>query len=330
MPDSSDRLNPTQVQQLLQKIRDKMRLKHYSIRTEETYIHWTQVFLKYHYNRDPLMLREPDVSRFLTYLAVARKVSASTQNQALSAILFLYREALEQPLDWIDNVERAKRPERLPLVFSREEVRAILVRLEGLRWIMASLLYGSGLRVMECLRLRVKDFDFDYGQIVVRDGKGEKDRGTMLPGPVVAPLQKHLLRVKTLHETDLKEGFGAVHLPYALARKYPNAEREWGWQYAFPASKRSVDPRSNVVRRHHLDEAVLQRAVKEAIRAAGIIKPGSCHTLRHSFATHLLEDGYDIRTVQELLGHKDVSTTMIYTHVIHKGGKGVRSPLEKL
>lgn len=329
MPDS-DRLNQTQVQSLLQSVRERIRLKHYSIRTEEAYVDWINRFLKFHYNRRPLLIREPDVSRFLTYLAVSRKVSASTQNQALSAVLFLYREVLDHPLDWIDKVERARKPERLPLVFSREEMRAILLQLEGTRWLMASFLYGAGLRLMECLRLRVKDIDFDYGQILVRDGKGGKDRTTMLPAPAREPLHKHLARIKVLHESDLKEGYGAVHLPYALARKYPNAEREWAWQYVFPASKRSVDPRSGVVRRHHLDEAVLQRAIKDAIRAAGISKPGSCHTLRHSFATHLLEDGYDIRTVQELLGHKDVATTMIYTHVLNKGGKGVRSPLEKL
>ena len=259
-----------------------------------------------------------------------KNVAASTQNQALSAILFLYREILKQPLDWLDGVERAKKPLKLPVVFTKEEVRAVLLQLEGLKWLMASLLYGSGLRLMECVRLRVKDVDFGYNQIVVRNGKGNKDRVTVLPVSLKEPLQEHLAKVRALHNKDLREGFGRVYLPFALEKKYANANREWGWQYVFPSSKRSVDPRSGIVRRHHIAETVLQRAVKAAIRAAGITKPGSCHTFRHSFATHLLEAGYDIRTVQELLGHKDVSTTMIYTHVMNKGGQGVRSPIDVL
>ena len=268
------------------------------------------------------------IVEFLTFLAVKRNVAASTQNQALSAILFLYRHVLKKEVGWVDNVERAKRPSRLPVVFTKDEAKAILVRLEGAKWLMVSLLYGSGLRLMECLRLRVKDIDFEYNQIVVRDGKGQKDRVTMVPTSLKNSFMKHLEKVKTIHDGDLKAGFGRVHLPFALARKYPNADREWAWQYVFPASTRCKDPRSGKILRHHLHESALQRAVKTAMRAAGIAKHGSCHTFRHSFATHLLEGGYDIRTVQELLGHKDVSTTMIYTHVLNKGGKAVKSPLD--
>lgn len=260
----------------------------------------------------------------------SRKVAASTQNQALSALLFLYKEVLQQPLEWLDNVERAKRPKRVPIVFTRREVKAILQQLEGTKWIMANLLYGSGLRLMECIRLRVKDLDFGFHQIVVRDGKGNKDRITMLPESLVKPLQTHLIRVKSLHDTDLKEGFGSVHLPDALDQKYRGASQLWAWQYVFPSSKRSIEPRTGRHQRHHVDENVLQRAVQDAIRRAGINKGGSCHTLRHSFATHLLEKGYDIRTVQELLGHKDVETTIIYTHVLQKGARAVRSPSDDL
>jgi integron integrase len=273
---------------------------------------------------------EQEVTSFLTYLAVNRHVSASTQNQALAALLFLYKEVLKQPLDWLDNIQRAKKPERLPLVFTRDEVRAVLAHLDGSKKIVTTLLYGAGLRLLEALRLRVKDIDFGYHQIIVRDGKGQQDRVTMLPASLEAPLKEHLTKVRTLHDLDLREGYGEVYLPDALARKYPNAGREWGWQYVFPAVKRSVDPRSDAVRRHHIPESVIQKSVKAAVRKAGIAKPGSCHTFRHSFATHLLENGYDIRTVQELLGHKDVSTTMIYTHVLNAGGRGVRSPIDSL
>ncbi len=326
----SDRLTPYEFQNLILKLRNCIRVKHYSIRTEEAYLHWIKQFLKFHYNRKPEFIQEPDINRFLTYLAVSRQVAASTQNQATSAILFLYRNVLNKPLDWFHFLRHAKKPKRLPTVFTRKEVNAILQQLDGTKWLMASLLYGSGMRLMECILLRIKDVDFDNGQIYVRNGKGEKDRLTVLPESLIRPLQRHINRVKTLHEIDLKEGYGASHMPFAIQRKFPNASHELPWQYLFPSSKRCVDPRSKLVGRNHVDEAVLQRAVKDAIRRAGITKPGSCHTLRHSFATHLLEDGYDIRTIQELLGHKDVSTTMIYTHVLSKGGKGVRSPIDKL
>ncbi len=315
---------------LLDQVRDTIRVKHYSMRTEEAYVHWIKRFILFHEKRHPLQMGEPEVSKFLSHLAVEGKVSASTQNQALSAILFLYQEVLKQELGWINNVKRAKKPSHLPVVFTKEEARAVLLRLEGTKWLMASLLYGAGLRLMECLGIRVKDIDFSYNQIVVRDGKGGKDRLTMLPESLKESLKKHLEKVRILHEQELKEGFGKVYLPFALEKKYPNAEREFAWQYLFPASNRSIDPRSGIERRHHIYETVLQKAVKAAVRAARINKPASCHTFRHSFATHLLEDGYDIRTVQELLGHKDVSTTMIYTHVLNKGGKGVRSPLDGL
>jgi integron integrase len=313
---------------LLDQVRDKIRLKHYSIRTEQAYLDWIKRFILFHGKRHPENLGSAEVEQFLTHLAVERKVAASTQNQALNAIVFLYTEVLGRELGWLDNMERAKRPARLPVVLTATEVRALLVRLEGHHWLMASLLYGAGLRLMECVRLRVKDIDFEYTQITVRDGKGDKDRVTMLPGSLVTSLKTHLEKVKALHEQDLQGGFGEVYLPFALARKYPRAGREWGWQYVFPASQRSSDPRSDKERRHHIAEQALQRAIKKAVREAGIAKPASCHALRHSFATHLLQSGYDIRTVQELLGHKDVSTTMIYTHVLNRGGKGVRSPLD--
>nr|WP_231971915.1 integron integrase [Sulfurifustis variabilis] len=270
------------------------------------------------------------VTSFLTHLAVQGRVSASTQNQALNALLFLYREVLDIELPWMNDIERAKKPARLPVVLTRAEVRALLARLEGTHWLMGSLIYGSGLRLMECLRLRVKDLDFGYQQLLIRDAKGQKDRVTVIPESLVEPLRTQLTRVQALHEQDLKEGSGRVYLPHALDKKYPNADREWGWQYVFPSAKRSIDPGSGVERRHHVSEESFQRAVKRAVRAAGILKPASVHTLRHSFATHLLEDGYDIRTVQELLGHSDVSTTMIYTHVLQKGGRAARSPLDRL
>ena len=269
-----------------------------------------------------------EVEAFLTHLAVRGRVAAATQNQAKSALLFLYREVLDQDLPWLENVERAKAPKRLPVVLTQDEVQAVLSRLAGTHWLVAGLLYGAGLRIMEALRLRVKDVDFARGEILVREGKGFKDRVTMLPGLIVDPLRAHLEQVRALHEQDLSEGYGEVYLPYALDRKYPNAPREWGWQYVFPSKSRSVDPRSGMVRRHHVQDQAIQRAIRQAVRDAGIAKPATPHTLRHSFATHLLGSGYDIRTVQELLGHKDVATTMIYTHVLNKGGRGVTSPLD--
>lgn len=313
---------------LLDRVREAVRTRHYSIRTEEAYVRWIREYIFFTGKRHPGELGVKEVSAFISHLAVGRRVAASTQTQALSALLFLYREVLSQHIEWVDDIERAKRPKRLPAVFTREEVRTVLSHLRGEAWLMASLLYGSGLRLMECVRLRVKDVDFARLQITVREGKGNKDRVTMLPPSLTEPLRRQLERARALHEADVREGFGRVYLPHALARKYPNAERGWCWQYVFPASKRSTDPRTGREQRHHIAETVLQKAVKGAIRAAGVNKAGSCHTLRHSFATHLLEAGYDIRTIQELLGHADVQTTMIYTHVLNRGGKGVRSPLE--
>ena len=269
-----------------------------------------------------------EVEAFLTYLAVEGKVAASTQNQAKAAVLFLYRQVLNQELPWLENVEQAKVSRRLPVVLTVNETRALLDRLKGVHRLQAHLLYGTGMRLMEAMRLRVKDIDFERKEILIRDGKGAKDRVTMLPVSLVDLLQRHLQAVKTLHDADLHAGYGSVYLPNALERKYPNAAREWAWQYVFPATQVSVDPRSGITRRHHLDEKGLQRAMKQAVRDSGLVKPATPHTLRHSFATHLLDSGYDIRTVQELLGHSDVSTTMIYTHVLNKGGRGVRSPLD--
>jgi integron integrase len=313
---------------LLECVRDVMRLKHYSLRTERTYCDWIKRFIRFHGMRHPTEMAELEVGEFLTDLARAGNVSASTQNQALSALLFLYKQVLKQEIGWLNEVERAKKPARLPVVLNRDEVHKIFAHLHGISRLMAGLLYGSGLRLMECVRLRVKDIDFAYARITVRDTKGGRDRVTMLPVNLAVPLQKHLQKVKTQHEQDLADGFGEVWLPDALARKYPNAAREWSWQFVFASSRISVDPRSEIKRRHHLDESALQQAVKRAVRAAGLSKPASCHTFRHSFATHLLENGYDIRTVQELLGHKDVSTTMIYTHVLNRPGLGVKSPLD--
>ena len=315
---------------LLDQVCAKIRLKHYSIRTEQAYMAWIRRYILFHGKRHPQDMGKPEVEQFLSHLAVERNVAAATQNQALSAILFLYKEVLEKDIGRLDDMERAKRPARLPVVLTAAEVRAVLAHLGGRHRLMANLLYGAGLRLMECVRLRVKDLDFEYQQITVRDGKGQQDRLTLLPEALIASLQTHLVDVRILHEQDLREGFGNVYLPFALERKYPNAGREWGWQYVFPASKRSSDPHANIERRHHLDEQALQRAFKIAVRASGIAKPASCHSLRHSFATHLLMAGYDIRTVQELLGHKDVSTTMIYTHVLNRGGKGVVSPLDAI
>lgn len=313
---------------LLDQVRETIRRKHYSLRTETTYVDWIKRYIFFHQKRHPVEMGAPEIEQFLNYLAVQKAVAASTQNQALSALVFLYREVLHRDFDWLENLVRAKRPARLPTVLTETEVRAVLAHLDGRNWLMASLLYGAGLRLMECIRLRVKDIDFEYHQITIRDGKGNKDRVTMLPEASINPLKSHLERVKRCHQQDLNAGYGDVHLPYALERKYQGAGKQWGWQYVFPATKRSVDPRTGIERRHHVDEKSLQRAMKLAVRAAGIAKPATCHTLRHSFATHLLQNGQDIRTVQELLGHKDVSTTMIYTHVLNRGGRGVRSPLD--
>ena len=313
---------------LLDQVRDQLRLKHYSLRTEDAYVSWIKRFILFHHRRHPAEMGVPEIQTFLTQLAVTQQVAASTQNQALSALLFLYRDVLHQDLDGVIDAVRARRPKRLPTVLTKEEVQRLLNALSGNHRLMAGLLYGSGLRLLEGLRLRLKDVDFARHEILVRDGKGMKDRVTLLPATLVVPLQEHLASVKRLHTEDLRQGFGAVYLPFALERKYPNASRAWGWQYVFPSDRLSIDPRSGVTRRHHVEESGLQRAVHEAARQAGIIKPVGCHTLRHSFATHLLEAGYDIRTVQELLGHADVKTTMIYTHVLNRGGLAVRSPLD--
>ncbi|HET8704919.1 MAG TPA: integron integrase [Pseudomonadales bacterium] len=313
---------------LLDKLQERIRRFNYSHRTEDAYLHWVKRFILFHNKRHPSELGEAEVEAFLTHLAVDRNVTASTQNLALAAILFLYKEVLHIDLAWLDNIHRAKKPARLPTVLTRREVDLIIDQMEGPSKLMASLLYGTGMRLMECLRLRVKDVDFHYEQITIRDGKGAKDRVTMLPRSLKEPLLRQIKKAKHIHEMDLDDGFGEVYLPNALALKYPNASREWCWQYIFPAERISIDPRNGIKRRHHADEKVLQRKVKIAVQKAAISKPATPHTFRHSFATHLLEAGYDIRTVQELLGHNDVSTTMIYTHVLNRGGLAVRSPLD--
>lgn len=315
---------------LLEQIRDKLRVKHYSLRTEQAYLYWARRYILANGKRHPRDLDGVAVEGFLTRLATKSDVAASTQSQALSAILFLYREVLGINLPWMENVVRAKPKQRVPVVLSVPEVARLLQHLAGREWLMAGLLYGSGMRLMECVRLRIKDIDFERNEITVRQGKGGKDRRTMLPGRLRDALQVQRASAKALHARDLEAGFGEVYLPHLLAKKYPNAPREVAWQYMFPASRRSKDPLDGRERRHHIDEKLLQRAVKAALRDAGIEKLASCHTLRHSFATHLLENGYDIRTVQELLGHKDVSTTQIYTHVLNRGGNAVLSPLDKV
>lgn len=313
---------------LLDQVRQVIRKKHYSIRTEQAYTDWIKRFILFHDKRHPKDMGEIEISQYISYLAVKRNVAASTQNQALNAIVFLYKQVLERELGDFGSMERAKRPKRLPTVLTKNEADLVLTVMSGTNSLMAKLLYGCGLRLMECLRLRVKDIEFEGNQVTVRDGKGHKDRVTMLPIQLKPQLIKHLRKVRIIHEQDLKRGFGEVYLPCALSRKYPNAAKEWYWQYVFPSKKISKDPRSGKFRRHHAYETALQRAVRNAARSVEISKPVSPHTFRHCFATHLLEAGYDIRTVQDLLGHKDVSTTMIYTHVLNKGGMGVKSPLD--
>jgi integron integrase len=314
---------------LLDQLRHQARLRHYSYRTEQAYVGWVRRFIIFHNRRHPASMGGAEVEAFLSHLATERHVAAATQGQALAAVLFLYKAVLGTELPWLENVVRAKRPLRLPVVLTPAEARAVIGHLEGTRWLIVNLLYGSGLRVLEALRLRVKDVDFQIQQLTVRDGKGGKDRVTMLPTSLVAPLTVHLARIKEQHERATASGIGGVDLPFALERKYPRAHLDWAWQYVFPSAHPSPNPRSGVRRRHHVREATIQRAVRAAAQRAGIMKPVSPHTFRHCFATHLLEAGYDIRTVQELLGHKDVATTQIYTHVMQKGANAVRSPLDR-
>jgi len=315
---------------LLGEMRDTLRRGHYSIRTEEAYLHWAKRYILFHNKRHPNEMGEAEIVAFLNHLAVTRNVSASTQNQALNALLYLYKKVLGREALDLKGLNPARKPEKLPTVFDRSEVERLFAQIDGTHKLIAALLYGAGLRLLECLRLRIQDIEFERSQIVVRNGKGAKDRVTLLPPALAQPIRDQMARAQQLHRQDLAAGLGEVYLPHALEQKYPNAPKAWGWQYLFPAGNTALDPRSGKTRRHHIGENAVQRAVKQAIIKAGIHKHGSCHTLRHSFATHLLEDGYDIRTVQELLGHNDVRTTMIYTHVMNKGPMGVRSPLTKL
>ncbi|PSN20633.1 integron integrase [filamentous cyanobacterium CCP5] len=312
---------------LLEQVREVMRLRHYAYRTEETYVHWIKRYILFHHKRHPREMGRDEIEAFLTDLAVSQQVAAATQNQALNAILFLYQKVLDIEITGI-NAVRASAPRNLPVVLTPAEALAIIQRMEGPHQLVAKLLYGSGLRLSEALRLRIKDVDFAQLQIIVRDGKGRKNRVTMLPASAAVEIQDHLVGIRRQHQQDLGRGFGSVYLPFALERKYPNANRDWIWQYVFPAGRIVKDPRSGEMRRHHLHESGIQKALKQAVRSVGIAKKVGCHTFRHSFATHLLENGYDIRTIQELLGHKDVKTTMIYTHVLNRGGRGVRSPLD--
>ncbi|CAN5900042.1 integron integrase [soil metagenome] len=314
---------------LLDRVRDKIRTLHYSIRTEDAYLAWIRRYIRFHGLRHPGEMGKPELEAFLTHLAVQGDVAASTQNQARAAILFLYEKVLDRPVE-LQEVVQAKRPARLPVVLTREEVRALLAQLPEDKQLIAGLLYGAGLRLMEGLRLRVKDLDFGQNHLIIRDGKGQQDRVSLLPVTLQDPLRLQIDKVAVLHARDLAEGAGRVYLPHDLARKYPEADRELAWQYLFPAARRGVDPRSGWERRHHLAETALQKAVRAAVRKANLTKPATCQTLRHSFATHLLEAGQDIRTIQTLLGHKDVSTTMIYTHVVARGPLGVRSPVDLL
>jgi len=317
-----------QMPKLLDIVRTELRTRHYSIRTEKAYLGWIKRFILFHNKQHPSNLGTSEIRSFINYLAIKKKVSASTQNQALQSILFLYKQILKTEVGWIEEIKRVERIRHIPVVFSRKEAKIILSNMKGVTRLIASLLYGSGLRLNECLRLRIKDIDFDYKQIIIRDGKGEKDRRTTLPLSLVRALQKQIKRVKAIHQGDLKKGFGKAPLPYALSQKYPNAGKEFGWQFLFPAENLSYDEKQKFKFRYHIHSSTIQKAIKEALKKSEINKAGSPHTFRHSFATHMLETGYDIRTVQELLGHKDVRTTMIYTHVLNKGGLGVRSPLD--
>ena len=316
--------------QLMSELRASLRSRHYSRRTETAYCLWVTRYIRFHRLRHPAEMGEAEINAYLTHLAVEEHVSASTQTQALSALLFLYRHVIGREIGELSGVIRARTPERLPVVMTRAEVRALLEHLDGDKWLMASLMYGAGLRLMECLRLRVQDVDFGHGEIVVRNGKGAKDRVTMLPDSLKPPLQAQLRRARAIHERDLADGWGRVVLPDALDRKYPNAPAQWGWQWVFPQERRWCNKQTGEQGRHHVHQTIIQRAVGEAARASGVAKHVGCHTLRHSFATHLLESGYDIRTIQELLGHKSLNTTMIYTHVLNKGGLGVKSPFDAL
>lgn len=314
---------------LLEQVKNAIQVRHYSIRTEQAYVHWIKNYIYFHKKKHPKDMGDVEITAFLSHLASTKNVSASTQNQALNALVFLYRKVLDIEVGVFKDLVRAKKPKRLPVVLSHDEAIEVLSHIDGMNGVMANLLYGSGLRLMECVRLRIKDIDYKFKQITVRDGKGKKDRVTLLPETLIEPLKEVISHAKNIHQLDLSEGFGEVYLPYALARKYPNAPRETGWQYIFPASKRANDPRSNKIRRHHISESVLQKAVKTAVRKTNIVKPASCHTFRHSFATRLLEKGTDIRTVQELLGHENVSTTEIYTHVLNINKRGVLSPVDE-
>jgi integron integrase len=319
----------TKAPKLLDQVRETLRVKHYSYRTEHTYLDWIKRFIIFHNKRHPKEMGAEEVQEFITYLANERNIAASTQNQALSAIVFLYKYVLQQEIIIPSDIVRPGRPERLPTVLSHQEAMSIIQKMEGIPKLVVQLLYGSGLRITECLRLRIKDLDFANHQIVVHDGKGEKDRATVLPDSLLPGLQSQIEYARLIHQKDLKEGFGEVSLPYALAQKYPNAAREFAWQYVFPSANRSIDPVSKRTKRHHLDVSVVQKAVRRAVLSASVNKLVSPHTFRHSFATQLLQNGYDIRTVQELLGHKDVKTTMIYTHVLQRGAGAVKSPLDE-
>jgi len=311
----------------LERVRAAIKCRHYSIRTEQAYVAWVKRFILFHGKRHPQEMGETEVAEFLTFLANEKNVAANTQNQALCALVFTYKVVLKRPLEDIQGAARAKRPSRLPVVFTQDEVRRVINQLDGVYWLLGCILYGSGLRLLECLRLRVLDLDFDRCAIIVRSGKGGKDRVVTLAEELILPLQQHLESVRMIHNRDLDLGYGRVYLPHALARKYPNAEQEWRWQYVFPAARRGDDSRTGITRRHHIHETSLQRAVKNAVRSANVDKHASCHTFRHSFATHLLERGMDIRTIQEQLGHADIRTTQIYTHLIERGGSAVLSPL---